>query len=437
MLAALALCVLAAPRPADASSPVVAVFDLESKRARLADDVLTSMSDYMATRLAVTGRYKVVPRSELKRALVAQKKDSYKQCYADACQIEIGKELAAEKSLASQVSKLGKLCIVTLTLYDLREAATDAAGTGRGPCSEEGVLASIDAALSELIHGARPPPRAAATVPSPSNASPSGPDRATASPPSPVTSPVERATPPAVVAPAVQATPSPPREGLGDHVLDPRRHIAKPRPQKLVAVELKNLERLLAATPQSSKDRPALLLRLGDGYAELAAASADRARREALQRSIDLYQQIVKAYPNDDRFADAMWSIALTRRSQRAMEDAEQITMTLLRKTPNSRHAGRARAFLGDLLFAETNASANTLKRAGRAYASVPKAGGPASVIGYAKYMSGHVAWRQGELEAARDAFTAAMKATEGDANPGAREVHAAARADFERITTP
>ena len=56
-----------------------------------------------------------------------QKKETYKSCYDQSCQIEMGRELAAEKTLATWVLKVGETCQVTATLYDLKKGTTELA----------------------------------------------------------------------------------------------------------------------------------------------------------------------------------------------------------------------------------------------------------------------------------------------------------------------
>ncbi len=135
--------------------PVVAVFGLANSGVPLSGAVVERLTPYMANRLVALGRYKAVPDADLKVALSQQTRESYKECYAEACQIEVGKELAASKVLSGELSKFGRQCIVTLTLIDLRESTKEAAGSGRGACSEEGVLGSLDKAMAELLGRAR------------------------------------------------------------------------------------------------------------------------------------------------------------------------------------------------------------------------------------------------------------------------------------------
>jgi hypothetical protein len=94
-----------------------------------------------------------VPRDQLKKRLLEQKKMSYKQCYDQNCQIELGREMAAEKTLATQIIKIGSSCTVNASLYDLKKAAAETAASVKGKCDEDGLLASIDKVVGELAGG--------------------------------------------------------------------------------------------------------------------------------------------------------------------------------------------------------------------------------------------------------------------------------------------
>ena len=136
---------------AQPARPMVAVFGLRDDGARLSRPVVKRLSKYLANGLVSSGRYQAVPDADLKSALSEQKAESYKECYDEACQIEVGKELAASKALSGTILKIGKRCIVTLTLVDLRKSAKEAAGRGRGGCTEDAVLSSVDKALNQLV----------------------------------------------------------------------------------------------------------------------------------------------------------------------------------------------------------------------------------------------------------------------------------------------
>ena len=147
----LIFCMLGA-RHADAGKPVVAVFQIQNK-AGLSRDAVEQLTDLVAAQLAASGLYQVVPNNEVKKALRNKTAESYDSCYDEACQIEIGKEIAAQKTLATKVSQLGKTCIVTMHLYDLRRSASEKASTKTGKCGPEPMLRLLQDATLSLVLG--------------------------------------------------------------------------------------------------------------------------------------------------------------------------------------------------------------------------------------------------------------------------------------------
>ncbi len=133
----------------------MAVFDIESRGARITSSLADNLVDHIETRLVSSGRFAVVPRSEVKRVLRGQTKESYKECYEESCQIEVGKELAAEKTLATRISKIGSTCTVSLKLYDLRKSVAEAGRTGEGRCSPDGIFKALKKALEGMLGGTK------------------------------------------------------------------------------------------------------------------------------------------------------------------------------------------------------------------------------------------------------------------------------------------
>jgi hypothetical protein len=145
--------------------PIVAVFQIEDRSGQLDAATLDQLTDYLGSLMARKG-YQVVPRSQLKERLLEAKKGSYRACYDESCQIEVGKELAAQKSLASQVLKLGSRCTVTLNLFDLKRSASEGAGTASDSCEVDKVVDSLKLAVDDLLGGGTVPgPTAAGKEP--------------------------------------------------------------------------------------------------------------------------------------------------------------------------------------------------------------------------------------------------------------------------------
>ena len=198
--------ILCATATADARQPIVAVFNVEAKGVALTDETLDRLSDYLGSTLVATGRYQIVPRSQIKSRLGQQKQDSYKRCYEQSCQIDIGRELAAQKALTTQLIKLGTSCRISLTLYDLKTSTAESAATGSAECTEDALVTALETAVKQLTpaSAARSPAPAQAPAPAPA------PTPAPAPVASPPTSPsVASATPQVQITGEAERTRSP------------------------------------------------------------------------------------------------------------------------------------------------------------------------------------------------------------------------------------
>jgi PEGA domain-containing protein len=135
--------------------PIVAVFEMQDRGSGLDIEVLKKLTSYLAARL-VEGGYQVIPQDQIRQRLLEQKTDSYKKCHDDSCQIELGRELAAQKSLSTQILKIGKTCRVTATLYDLKKSAAERGATAGGACQEDLLLGALEEIAMKLCEPLAP-----------------------------------------------------------------------------------------------------------------------------------------------------------------------------------------------------------------------------------------------------------------------------------------
>jgi hypothetical protein len=129
--------------------PIVAVFDMEDRGSGLDKEVLANLTDYLASLLA-EGGYQVIPRDQIRERLTGKQKESYKTCYDQSCQIELGRELAAQKVLATQILKIGKTCQVTSNMYDLKKTATELAANASSSCDVDSLLGAVRTVAAKL-----------------------------------------------------------------------------------------------------------------------------------------------------------------------------------------------------------------------------------------------------------------------------------------------
>lgn len=132
--------------PAEALEPAaVAVFDIQVvdvpgfTAARVA-----KFAGFLDAVVAESG-LRTVPRSELRARLQEQQRESYASCYDEACQIELGKAVAAQKALSATWSRLGATCVLHVKLYDLVTNLAELSTTSDSSCDEAGLRASIEA----------------------------------------------------------------------------------------------------------------------------------------------------------------------------------------------------------------------------------------------------------------------------------------------------
>lgn len=135
--------------PAWAVAPVVlAVLDVSGEA--LTPVLADQLTDYLATRLAARGAYRVVPRRAVQAELLAAKARTLEACVDEACQIELGKALAAEQTLTARVIQLDDACALTAALFDLRTETTARAASVRVSCAPAALLGGVDALVHQL-----------------------------------------------------------------------------------------------------------------------------------------------------------------------------------------------------------------------------------------------------------------------------------------------
>ncbi|MBN2494246.1 MAG: hypothetical protein JXR96_06625 [Deltaproteobacteria bacterium] len=142
---------LASAAPALAGDEIiVAVFLMEAKTSGLDAAEVGNLTDYMATMIGQDDRIQVIPRDEIRKRLVQAKADSHKECYDTNCQIELGRELAAQYSISSKIGKVGNKCLLSAQVYDLRKAAMVKGTTQKTDCNPDNLIAAVETIARDL-----------------------------------------------------------------------------------------------------------------------------------------------------------------------------------------------------------------------------------------------------------------------------------------------
>lgn len=148
----LLVCLVASPSRAQAKQKVLAVFDVEDRGTGLKGSTLRNINAYMADRLAAAAGLRVMSSERLRAAVAARRKRTRKGCLEPACQVQVGKALGAQLTLATRMMKIGSRCTVTGTVHDLRRRpAGRTLGVAKGACSADAVLTSADHVVKALL----------------------------------------------------------------------------------------------------------------------------------------------------------------------------------------------------------------------------------------------------------------------------------------------
>jgi hypothetical protein len=155
--------------PKKTPAPIVALFDLQDAAGELGAQSVEQLTEYLAARLAAGG-FRVIPRDQLRARLVQEKTKSYRACFDQSCQIELGRALAAQKSVACKLLRLGSgegspargggtpeargapkvQCALTALIFDLRSEATERAATVETGCTDPQLLEGLRKLAEQL-----------------------------------------------------------------------------------------------------------------------------------------------------------------------------------------------------------------------------------------------------------------------------------------------
>ncbi|MBK6689275.1 MAG: hypothetical protein IPG45_32710 [Deltaproteobacteria bacterium] len=141
----------------EAKTWVIAVMEVEQVETTgksVDGQMVKNLGDQLRIFVAQSG-VRTIDRGAQERAFKDQiqtmKSESYKECYDNSCQIELGKALAASHILRSRIAQFGSKCVLNAELIDLRSEVTVKASSARGACEPEGFLGMSEEVAQTLV----------------------------------------------------------------------------------------------------------------------------------------------------------------------------------------------------------------------------------------------------------------------------------------------
>jgi hypothetical protein len=135
---------------------VIAVMEVELRGSAggISAALLQNLSSQLRIFIAQKGVRTVdrgAQESAVQEQIARAKSDSYASCVDSACQIELGKALAASHILRSEVSQFGRSCVLNAELIDLKAEVSVAAATSRGSCEDEGFFEMSERVAASIV----------------------------------------------------------------------------------------------------------------------------------------------------------------------------------------------------------------------------------------------------------------------------------------------
>jgi hypothetical protein len=142
------------PLPVGGGGPVVvALFPIRDMSQQFDTRVLDQLTEFSSTLVLQQLGFKIVPKEQLREQLLKTKSESFKACYDESCQIELGKALAASKSLSISLIRVGNRCAFNATIYDLKTEAAERAAAADTACDENALLDGVKNVVGQLRRG--------------------------------------------------------------------------------------------------------------------------------------------------------------------------------------------------------------------------------------------------------------------------------------------
>lgn len=106
---------------------------------------IKQLTDYLTVRISEGIYYTAVARQKLREQL----KDN--AAGDDTRKIAVGRELAAEKALATKIVRLGSRCVVMLTVFDVTRSAPERANSTKSHCEKDALIVALEKAVRVIM----------------------------------------------------------------------------------------------------------------------------------------------------------------------------------------------------------------------------------------------------------------------------------------------
>lgn len=129
----------------------LAVMEIEDKSGKLSKALLENAAEALRSEIGATNKFVLISKDRQRQAMIkGEKKESWKECYDQACRIQLGQELTADSILTGIVTLFGGTYTLTVELIDLAKAATVKTAKADFDGTEKGLAEAIKSIVAQI-----------------------------------------------------------------------------------------------------------------------------------------------------------------------------------------------------------------------------------------------------------------------------------------------
>ncbi len=129
----------------------VAVLDIIDGDRMLRPNEWGALNELVHLDVAAKSNFVLIPRGEMRKVVKREQAQSYRECYDETCQIELGRELAAQKLVVAKILRTPARCSIGIQMLDLTSATYEATVADDVSCNYEAIEFGLKQLVSRLF----------------------------------------------------------------------------------------------------------------------------------------------------------------------------------------------------------------------------------------------------------------------------------------------
>lgn len=145
--------------------PILAVLDINDTSRKFSKQSIREAQTYIRNLVMASQAFRIVAGDRQEREQTKwMKKESYKDCYKQQCQIQLGQALSADTIITTRIDYSLGACTLSSRIIRLESEVVVSGGMAEFDCNPPGLKGAIKSVVAQLTGAAAPPQEQAAPV---------------------------------------------------------------------------------------------------------------------------------------------------------------------------------------------------------------------------------------------------------------------------------